>query len=84
MVELFGLGQIGQVPQPEQLEKERRGAVQQWAAQRVAPSHHLDQSSLLQRAQHSAGRDAADLFDLDPSYRLAVRDDGERLQRGGA
>ena len=81
--QLLGLGQIGQIPQPQQLEKERRGAVEERPAQRLAASDDLDQAALLQRAQHAAGRDPADLLDLQPADRLAVRDHRQRLERRG-
>ena len=41
----------------------------------------VDQSALEQRLEHTAHGDAADLLDLGAADRLAIRDDGERLER---
>ena len=83
MVSSSARGQVGQVAEAEQLEEHRRGAVEQRAAERLAPSDHLDQSALLQRAQHAARRHPADLLDLGPADRLPVGDHGQRLERRG-
>src|SRR4029079_9605556 len=80
--ELVCLGQIGEVPESQQLEEERCRAVEERATHPFRAAYQLDQPALPQPSQYAAGRHAADLLDLGPAYRLSVRDDGEGLQRG--
>ena len=62
------------------LEELLRGAVEQRPAQAFAPPHDVDELAFLERPQHAGRADAADLLDLRPADRLAVRDDREHLQ----
>src|SRR5206468_7093818 len=47
-------------------------------------SDDVDESALMERLEHAADRDAANLLDLGATDRLAVGDQRERLQRGSA
>ena len=71
------------MPQREVLEKDRRRAIQQWTSQPLATSDDVDQAALVQRFQHAANGDAANLFDVGTPDRLAIGNDGQRLQGGG-
>jgi hypothetical protein len=67
----------------ELLEEGRRRAVEERAPEPLAPTDHVDQPALEQRLEHAAHGHAADLLDLRAPDRLAVGDDGERLERRG-
>ena len=65
----------------ELLQKNRRGAIQQRPPHALGTSDDVDQTSFEQRLEHAPHSHASDLFDLGPPDRLAIRDDGERLER---
>jgi hypothetical protein len=65
------------------LQEAARRAVEQRPAEPLAPADDLDHLPLLQRLEHAARADATDLLDLRPPDRLPVRDDRQRLERGG-
>ncbi len=65
----------------EVLEEELGGAVQERTAEPLGSTHHVDQPPVLQRLDDTGRADPADVLDLDASDRLAVRDDGEGLER---
>ena len=50
----------------------------------LAAADDVDQAALVQRLEHAAHRDAADLLDLGAADRLPIGDDRERLERRGA
>ncbi len=75
--------QILQVFQAENLQKRRRGAVEQWAAEAFAARDDFDEAALHQLVHHGARIDTADLVHFQASDGLSVRDDRQRLQRGG-
>ena len=76
-IPLRRVGQLVDRPEPEQLEEERRGPVQDRAELRAAGL--LDQAALDQRGRRRLRRDAADARDLGPRDRLQVGDDRQRL-----
>ena len=76
-VPLRRVGQLVDRLQPEQLEEQRRRAVQHGAELRAAGL--LDQAALDQRRRGRLRRDAADAGDLRAGDRLQVGDDRERL-----
>ena len=76
-------GSSSQMAEGELLEEERRRAVQQRTPEPFGAPDHIDQPALVQRLEHAAHVDAADLLDLGAADRLAVGDDRERLERGG-
>src|SRR5262245_59912740 len=63
------------------LEEDRRRAIQQWPAQSLRPADDVDESTLVQRLQYTADRDATNLFDLGATDRLSIRHDRQCLQR---
>src|SRR5690349_14811579 len=68
--------------QCEVLEKDRSRAVEQRTTKAFGTTDDVDQPSLVERLQHAAHGDATNLFDLGAADRLAIGNDGERLQRG--
>ena len=68
--------------QREVLEEYRRRAVQQRTTEPFGATDDVDQAALVQRLEHAADRDAANLLDLGAADRLTIRDDRERLERG--
>ena len=59
-----------------------RGAQQRRPTRDVAPPDFLDPAALGERADDvGADRHAADMFDLAARHRLAIGNDGERLQQ---
>ena len=73
--------QLVERAQPEPLEQQVGRAVQRRRAVRVVPGLR-DQAAGEQRAHDAVDVDAADRADPRPGDRLAVGDDGERLERG--
>src|SRR5262245_26851313 len=71
------------MPERKLLEKDRRRAVQERAAQTLRASNDIDESALVQRLEHAPHAHAANLLDLRAADRLAIRDDRERLERCG-
>src|SRR3989442_9326527 len=78
--QLFEPRQLVQLPESQDLQELRRGAVQQRAAQSLAARHDLHETALDQLVDHGARIDAPDLVHLEPAHRLAVGDGGERLE----
>ena len=70
--------------QREVLEKDGRGAVEQWATHALSTPDHVDEAALMQRLQHASHRHAAYLLDLGAAEGLPVRDERQRLERSGA
>jgi len=68
--------------QSEVLEEDWRRPVHERTSKPFAATNDIDEATLVQRLQHAADRDATNLLDLGATDRLAIRDDGERLQRG--
>ena len=75
--------QVLQILQSENLQERRCGAVQQRAAEPFPTGDHLDEPALDELVHDGTRVDAADLVNLEPTHRLAVRDDGQRLECGG-
>src|SRR5206468_1587260 len=75
--------QVLQIFQTENLHERRRGPIEQRAAQPFAARHDLDQTTLHQLVHDGAGIDAANLIDFEAPDRLAIRDNGQRFERGG-
>src|SRR4051812_46003734 len=80
--QVFGARQVVQRAEAEVLQEKGRRSVQQRPAQPLAAAHHLHQAALLERLEHRAGAHAADVLQLGAAHRLAVGDDGQRLERG--
>ena len=81
-VPLRRVGQLVDRPEPEQLQEQRRGAIQHGAELR--PAGLLDQPAVDERGRRRLGRHAADPGHLRPRDRLQVGDDRERLGLGRA
>ena len=77
-------GQISQTGQAEIFKEQRRGAVRRRAAHHLGATGSLDQSALHQSLHDTVHVHAANLFDLGTGDRLAIGDDGERLQARAA
>ena len=80
-IPLRDLGQVVRRVQPEELEEQRRRAVQDGAE--LAAARLLDQPAFGQRGGRGLRRHAADARDLGAADRLQVGDDRERLGLGG-
>src|SRR5690349_3220764 len=70
------------MPQREVLEKDRRRSVQQRPTEPLATTHHVNETTLVQRLEHTAHRDSTNLLDLGAADRLTIRDTRQRLERG--
>src|SRR5690348_10569423 len=79
--ELVGSWQLFEVTQRKVFEEDRRGAVQQRPTQTFPAPHDVDETTLVQRLEHTTHCDTADLLDLGTPDRLSVRDDRQRLER---
>src|SRR5689334_2735958 len=64
------------------LEEYGRRAIHERSAEAFSTTHHVDETTLMQRLQHAADCDAANLFDFRSTDRLAIRDDRQRLEGG--
>src|SRR6185369_9814267 len=81
--ELVGARQLLEMSKREMLEEHRCRAVQQGTPESLTAANDVDEPTLVQRLEHATHGDAANLFDLRAADRLAIRDDGERLERRG-
>ena len=73
--------QLVQAGQPEPLEELEPGAVQERPAGRLGSSELDDEPAMQQRPDRVVGIDAADALDRGLRDRLAIGDDGQRLER---
>src|SRR4051794_26083514 len=64
----------------EMLEEYRCRAVHQRPAESLAAPDDVDEPALMQRFEHTANSDAANLLDLSTTDRLTIGDDGKRLE----
>src|SRR5687768_10330308 len=78
--ELVGARQLFEVAERELLQEEGRRAVEQRASESLRAAGHLDQATLVQRLEHAADGDTANLLDLRATDGLAVRNERERLE----
>src|SRR6185295_2956300 len=76
-------GELRQIAKPEDLEEAGGRAVVERRTRQLGAAGDADEAPLDERAQHFAGRDAADALDVGAQHRLAVRDDRQRLERRG-
>ena len=74
--------QVVERGQAEALQELEAGAVEDRPAGRVGPALLDDEPAVEQAAHHVVRVDAADALDDAPRDRLAVGDDGQRLERG--
>ncbi len=81
LLELLERGQVLQAVEPEANQELARGAVEERLPHHLLAPGDADQAVIEQRLEHARGRDAAQLLDLGPGDRLAIGDDGERLER---
>ena len=82
VAEFFEARHVADVVESEVHEKFARGAIQKRTADDVLASGDADHAPLQQRANGLIRIHAADLRNLRRRNRLAIRDDGQRLQRG--
>lgn len=78
--ELVRARQLAKVAERELLEKSGRGAVKKRASHPFAASNDLDQLTLVQRLEHLAAPNAADVLDLGTSDWLAIGNDGQSFE----
>lgn len=67
----------------ELLEKSRCGSVKKRPTHSFAASNDFDELTLVKRLEHLSRANAPNLFDLCAANGLAIRDDGQRLERSG-
>ena len=84
LLELFQVGQAFEILEPEYFEEFGGRFIQHRAAGRFLAATDFYQPPLQQGFQHAAAIDAAHLFDLRARNRLAICDDGERLEERAA
>src|SRR5213596_1577721 len=82
--QLFHIWQLVQSAQAEVIEKKLRRFVEKRSARDFSATGDVDQAAFHQRLQHTVDVDTAHGFDIGTRDWLAIRDDGERLQRGRA
>src|SRR5262249_4554413 len=76
--------QLVQTPEAEDLQELRGGAVEQRTTQSFTTAGDGDETALDQLVDHRARIDTANLIHFEAAHRLAIGDDRERLQGGGA
>jgi len=78
--QFIGVGKFIQTFQAEELEKNRRGLIEQRPSRLLGAARDLDDFALQQRGENAIDRDAAHRLDLRAADRLAIGNNRESLQ----
>lgn len=78
--QFIGVGKFIQTLQAKELEKNRRGLVEQWTPGLLGTARDFDDFALQQRGENPINSDAANRLDLRTADWLAVGNHGQRLQ----
>ena len=80
--QLRDIRQFVEITQTEMVEKKLGGFVKQRTTRNFGAPGNFDQAAFHQRLQNAINGHAADSFDIRARDRLAISDDGKRLERG--